>query len=262
MKTKLIVLAAALAGSTLMAAAASADLIAGWDFSQYRVDGALTLDGSTFTDSLPANYSSLDPTNNAGAESAAFGTFHIDGTNGSTNVDETSVSAAVVPTAAVPGGQPVTANQKAPAPTFGTNPFDSLSILSGEGQANTQRLGITARSAADVVFRATPGAVPTGNWTVSFGGRTVSGSANVAVAFAEDCSSYSVFDTVSLTEAETQANVTLATATANTGCVRLSLDPAAGQPIIDNVAVPEPGATAMLTTGVLGLLGLAYRRQA
>ena len=263
MKNQVIIAVAIFVGSMLLGGNASAQLIAGWDFSQYAVDGALSTDGVTFTDSLPANYSSSDPTNNAGAESAAFGTFHIDGTNGSTNVDEVSTSAIVVPTAAVPGNQPLTANQGAPAFVLGDNSFESFSILVGEGQTNAQHLGITARGAADVVFEAGAVGVSVPNWAVSFAGRSVNGTSNVDVAFSTNCSAYSVLGSVTLTEVEQVYNLAVLTgASTDVGCVRLSLDPSAGQPIIDNVAVvPEPGTTSLLAAGVLGLIGLVQRRR-
>lgn len=263
MKNQVITVVAVLVGSMLIVGGASAQLIAGWDFSQYAVDGALSTDGVTFVDSLAANYSSSDGTNNAGVESAAFGTFHIDGTNGSTNVDELSAAAIVVPTSAVPGSQPLTGNLRAPAMVLGDNSFNSFSILIGEGQTNAQELGITARGVADVVFEAGQSGVSIPNWAVSFDGRALRGTSNVDVAFSTNCSAFSVVGSVTLTEVEQVYNLAVLTgASTDVGCVRLSLDPSGGQPIIDNVAVvPEPGATSLLAAGVLGLVGLVQHRR-
>lgn len=64
----ILITMAATAASLLWVGTAGAQLMAGWDFSQYAVDGALSTDGATFTDTLAANYSSFDLTNNAGSE--------------------------------------------------------------------------------------------------------------------------------------------------------------------------------------------------
>src|SRR5258707_9305890 len=84
--------------SALLSAPAGATGIAGWDFSQYFGDGLLSTDGVTFTNTLSANYSNLDPTFNAGAESAAFGTMFMNGSFGSTNVNAGSGTEQFLPT--------------------------------------------------------------------------------------------------------------------------------------------------------------------
>src|SRR5262245_1029525 len=56
-----------LIASAFLAAPAGATGIAGWDFSQYLGTSLLSTDGATFTNTLSANYSQLDPTFNAGA---------------------------------------------------------------------------------------------------------------------------------------------------------------------------------------------------
>ena len=74
---------AAIGISVLSAGGANATMVAGWDFSQYLAPGALTIDGANGTNVLSANYSNLDPTSGAGAESAAFGTMYMNGRHGS-----------------------------------------------------------------------------------------------------------------------------------------------------------------------------------
>ena len=78
-----------MAVSASMASSSQAFLAAGWDFSQYAGDGLLSLDFVTFTTTLSANYSDLDPTFGAGAESAAFGTFYLNGSFGSSSITPT-----------------------------------------------------------------------------------------------------------------------------------------------------------------------------
>jgi hypothetical protein len=83
---------------------AQASLVARWDFSQYAGDGFMSIDGgSSFTNTLSANYSDLDPTFGAGFESAAFGTMYVDGSFGSTPVAAVSGSEQFLPTAAYGG---------------------------------------------------------------------------------------------------------------------------------------------------------------
>jgi hypothetical protein len=273
MKRKLAKIAALVASSALVAGTAAADLIAGWDFSQYAVAGALN-DGSGAIDSLPANYSALDTTFNAGGtasgDSADYGTMHIDGTNGSTDVNETSGAPDVAPYATQ-----TAANRRAPALAFGApadlgrNDFDSFNVLRGEGQAFRNHMALTARAASQhVTFRAHTGAPITGvGLEVSLAARAVqpAGNVDVEVRYAADCSSFSLIDTLTLTEDDEQYNVLLSPAVSEGDgevCVRLTLDDSNGQPVIDNVAiVPEPGQIAMLGAGLAGLALLGLRRR-
>jgi hypothetical protein len=238
-------------------APARAQMVAGWDFSQYLGAGLLSIDGATFTDQLAANYSDLDPTFGAGAESAAFGTMHVDGSFGSTNVDEASPGAQFVPTS-----DSLASNLDAPA----FNSFDSFTILLDEqSQVFANPLSMIASGAVDVVFAADLGADPGGGrWSVSFGGKTLGGSSNVAIGFSSDGSGYTSAGSVQLTENDTAFDVDLGAATSQTAFVRLSFDPV-GEilPIVDNVAihVPEPGAGLGAAVALLAAHGLAGLRR-
>ncbi len=243
-------LAFALAAVLVMVAGgAQAALFAGWDFSQFRGAGFPSTDGVSNTTTLAANYSSLDPTFNAGAESAAFGT--------------ASWTGPILPCAGS-----LQANRLAPTAdllsgsftTFGTNPFDSLTILDSEGQTFQQLLALTTRGGSSTVTFEVTGA-PTGeDWAVSFGGKTFSGTSSVNVEFSTNGSSFSSVGTAALDTDEETFRFPLGTNPGSNGFVRLSLDDAAGQPIIDNVAVPEPGMTGMLLMGTL-LVGALGRRR-
>jgi hypothetical protein len=273
MKMKLTKIVAIVASSVCLAGAAAADLIAGWDFSQYRVDGSLDTGGGA-VNTLPANYSALDATFASGGtgpgQSSAYGTFYIDGTHGSTN-------AGLVNPTVVPYAHDTRANQNAPADhdTSGwpgvSNPqgsFNAFAVQVAEGAAYMSRLGMTALAAnQQLVFEADRGAVTPINWGVSFAGFAVDtiGPVDVDVEYAANCSSYSLIQTVQLTDTEQAFNVPLSSGTNSSACVRLRLGYANGQPVIDNVAVyeaPEPGMVAMLGVGVLVLMGLARRHQA
>ena len=256
-------IAAIVVSTASMAGAAAADLIAGWDFSQYRVDGSLDAGGGA-VDTLPANYSSLAP-NGAGSAAGAFGTLFMDGSNGSTNVDEVAPSPEVVARA-----NDTQANRQAPfelafsAAAFPLDSFDAFNTLAGDGQTNQSRVGLTARAPVDLVFQADQGVIDTRTWLVSFAGFAVSptGNVDVDVEFAPSCGAYTTVATVTLTADEQAFQLPLANTTDDDVCVRLRLDNANGQPVIDNVAVPEPGVAASLVAGVLALVGLARRRRA
>jgi len=267
MLTKMTRIAAIVVSTASLAGAANADLIAGWDFSQYRADGSLD-DGGGPTDTLPANYSSLDATLGAGGtapgDSADFGTMFMNGTLGSTDVAEAAAAPEVVPhahdTQAGKAG-PYTVSSTRVQPIRG---FDAFSVLAAEGQANTQRLGLTARAPADIVFQADQGAVLNRTWLLSFAGFALdpTGNVDVDVEFAPSCGAYSLVQTVTLTADEQAFEIPLAANVVDDdACVRLSLDNANGQPVIDNVAVPEPGMAMSMIAGALALVGLGRRRR-
>lgn len=265
MRTRFPAIAASfvLCCGALVPGAAGAYVVAGWDFSQYLGDNLLTIDGVNGATTLPANYSNLDPTFNAGAESAAFGTMYIDGSFGSTSVDPMAQTPIIVPTAAFDGS--LAANLDAPVQQFGDNPFDSFTILAFEGQLFQTPLAMRASEPASMVFRADLSSVPeTGsNWLLSFGGRTFSGTSIVTVDFSADGGGFSSSGSVMLEESERAYEIDLGPAPVDVVLVRLNFDPIGlDWPIIDNVAisVPEPGSTWQFVAAGAGLACFRRRR--
>ena len=268
MRSKLLIQAlASLAVSAASAVTAQATGIAGWDFSQYFSSGELSTDGATYTNTLSANYSNLDPTFNAGAEAAAYGTMYMDGTAGSTNVNAGSGSDPFVP---------FTGSLASNLPFFpASNPFDSQTILLNEGQTFANLLSMTATNSVSVVFQGTVSSLAgqtAQNWGIVLGGKTLSGTSSVGIEFSTNGASYSSFGTLNLTSLDTPFTVNFGATASPQGFVRLTFAAPAGggvnQALIDNltlradvVPVPEPGTAAMLLLGLVGL-ARAGRRHA
>lgn len=242
--------------SALLAGSAWAENVAGWDFSQYSRDG----DSSG---SVSANYSSLDPTGNAGAESAAYGTATMSGVV----ARHGDLSPGVVPS-----GSLTDANIGGPASGLISNSFNAFTTLQLEGQTFTNPMSITAPAApGTAVFEGdlTSLADTTGyGWSVSFAGKVVGdSSASVGVEFADDCSTYSSAGNV-IVDDETEAyTVEFPKIASPNACARLTIPQTAGsRTVIDNVsldviAVPEPAVGAQLLAGFMGLVALARRRR-
>jgi hypothetical protein len=260
MRIHAVAIASAIAALSVSAQAAT---IAGWDFSQWLGAGVLSTDGATATNRLSANYSSLDPTNNAGAESAAFGTLYFDGQHGSTHVTAVGDGSE----AFTPAAGSLASNIGAPVAKFGDNPFDSLGILGSEGQKYTELLSMAATGPLDVVFAADLSSVPqtASDWQLTFGGRSGI-SSPLAIAYSTNGVDYVSAGSVTLGTADTPFSVSLGQASGKQMFVRLSFSPtlgaAEGAQFIDNVAIGGAVTPGPATLGLLlaGLSGLALAR--
>lgn len=263
MKAKMLLstLAATALAAVVASPALAISMVAGWDFSQWAGDSFPSLDGENLVNTLDSNYSDLDPTFGAGTESAAFGTMFLNGQFGSTDTNFGDF----IPSAANPNS--LTSNLGAPA---GAN-FDSQIVLQSEGQIAFNLLTMTAVTAATVVFEADLSSVPEigSNWTVTFGGRTNTGSSIVQVQLSLDGVNFSVAQQASFSSVDTPFSFAFASGESEKGYVRMSFAaPAVGQAaFLDNVSisadlttVPEPTTAALLLTGLAGLARIGRRR--
>lgn len=249
--------------------AARAEMVAGWDFSQYLGDGTLVVDDGSlfqFVDTLDANYSNLDETYNLGPDSAQYGTMYIDGSFGSTAVPAGTAGAEQLLPIAILGAADgsLFSNLDAPVEQFGDNAFDSLELLALEGQVNQVRLGMTALADVDVVFAADRGTPAAGNWILSFGAKTQAGTATAGVQVSPTGAGYASVGSVNLTTTDTRYTVDLGPVAGAATFARLSFNVTAPNfPIFDNVAisVPEPDAAAQLAAAGAALVACARRRR-
>ena len=231
----------------LLAAPASAELVAGWDFSDLSGDSATVPGSYAATNTIQATASSLDVTGDVVASTLRPGGSVRDqnglqgGVNGFVSVTDPSF----------PAGTP--------------------SFTGGE------LLGLTARGPATLEFDTSLAATPTDQWWVLTMGAAAlspdiagtSDEVDIDISFGDTCGSAASVATITVRPDQGDLDVSafLAPAASAGGCVVLGLDGSVTQPLIDNVAlstvalpVPEPGMGAMLLAGAAGLLGLARRR--
>ena len=190
-----------------LAGTAEAELVAGWDFSQYASDGSLDTDGNGLGEgTLDANWSSVGAAPGGGGPAAnAYGTMYIDGSNGSTLTDfEFGFPAEFAASAGY-----LSSNVNQPIDEGGLFPYGDCGATAP--QTNCLPLKMKAIDNVDVVFEATltPSGASGVNWAVEFAGTTDAGSDTVAVEASADGVSYSLVSTETLTTTDTEFVVPL-----------------------------------------------------
>lgn len=269
-RTALAISLALLAPS--LARAQEEQLVAGWDFSQYAIEGFLSLDGATLNgNTIDANHSSLDPTGGAGIESNAFGRMYLNGSFGSSTaiLDPSFVIPdPFQPFAATLGAGSLVSNADQAPLGFGSQAACTYQQLENMPFANCSDFAMVAIDPVSVVFAADRSSAPavSGDWSVSFGGRTsLEGTSSVTVQFSTDGSSYANAGVAALTAADTPFTFALGAPSSPTAYVRLvfGAQTPGAEAIVDNVgiAVPEPEHGAVAAALALGLLRRIRRRR-
>jgi hypothetical protein len=294
MKRKLLAIAAVV-GAGLLAASGQAEVIAGWDFSQFRNPGALT--GGAVP--LPANYSFAD-SNGAGAEAALYASASViggswlptagEGQNCQRRPDGVGDTAGC---AAPNVDGPVRSNRSEPF-SLGMPSFDAHSILKAEGQPYTNLHAMMAPGGdVTVVFEVLAPFTNGGadGWQISFGGKMMSGNgddggappveeggqvgcspgctANVSARWSSDGIVYNpaVADVLDIDDDRIVLDLNAGPDASTTAFVELTIDGSPGRiPVIDNVAIeaiplPEPSGAVQMLFGVGCLLGLRRLRR-
>lgn len=260
MKNKIIAIAvfstAAAAGSL-----SAQQMVAGWDFSQFAFDGFSSVDGSTLTGDVDANYTG---TSADFAGGAAVGSFHYDGAFGSTAL---SLNPADVEPQGV--GNLTVADRG----FLGTT--GSLLALGSQGQANTTGRGLGFNTGAEgdaFVIAIDLGSDLGSAWSFTFGAVTLSDDASsIDWEWSVDGTGYNDASvTSSITDTAGVQTVDLSGIAGLDGQSEVffrgtfsGID--AGLTVIDNIGVdatvvPEPSAYAALF-GAVALAFAAVRRR-
>lgn len=261
-KLKAFVVSSLVAGS---AVTAQAEMLAGWDFSQFTnlFDGFSSIDGATTVGSLDANYSDALGGVNGGA--SAIGTVFYDGTNGSTafNLNTGEVGRQ--------SGFDLSSNSASAFATLGS--IGSRATLNSVYGQNGTVGGLGVLTDGNLVFEmdVSSTAVAAEDWIVTYGAQTSSGTGSITWAWSLDGV---VFNDLASSNSVTAVDVAYSADFSGVAALdgqssvffRAAVDAPDGFLVsIDNVqisgtAVPEPSAFAALA-GVVALGFVAVRRR-
>lgn len=258
MKNKTILLAGVAALSAL--SSANADLVAGWDFSQFVGSGFNSTTGIDFVGegNAQANYSDFN-TPSPDVASSVYGSIFYDGSNGSTDAaNGFSFQAA-----------PVTGNLTSiVSQTADANPFNnagSYALLSNSGQGFTSDLSLGIDGNIQVVFQASVAgqwASATG-WTLDFAAKDSTNTSSVSWEISTDGTNFtSLGITSSLTTTDSGFQVTSGLADGSDQVffrgTFADIEVGSTRAIIDNVGisavVPEPSTYA----AIFGVVALGF----
>lgn len=235
--------------ATAAVSAASADMLAGWDFSQYAFDGFTSTDGTTLAGTLDANYTG-GAADFGGA--ASLGTLYYDGATYGTSANSVFTPLGGLATA--------TGNQG----YLGT--AGSLATLGFQGQAFTNEKALaTATDGAIFAFEVTAGTVDFESFEYAAYNQT-DASSTLTWEVSVNGGGFSGLDVDAITNSATAFSIDLTGITADTLVVRATLSGldannfALDNVVVNGTVVPEPSTYAAIF-GAIALAFAAVRRR-
>ena len=248
MTRKLFTTAVAIVATAFAAGSANATVLAAWDFA------GLSVAGESVTGPIsPAVSAGGTPTATvasgtvtAGAMPPGLSTTNADGLQGGLTAGDTF-------------GGATTFGLLAPAPAPGAPQ------LNGSG---SQYLGLTTQGPATVEFDVPSGITVGDGLRLSFGATAIFGNGaatTIDVSYGDTCAAAASIGSTVVTVEDTEVIYYLGASGSTGGCIVFDLNGTNSPPLIDNVAlvsVPEPGMLGGIAAGLLGLMGLARRREA
>lgn len=237
--------------------AANAEMIAGWDFSQYMGPGFNSTDNASLNaDTLISNYSDLDA-NGVGTDSG-YGTMYVDGSYGSTDIVLDGTNDEIMPSTGS-----LLSNSDAGIALFDVS---NALISKNEGaQINDNDLAYTSQSdsAFNVVFGVDTSSVSDyTDFSLSFAALDTD-SATLSISYSTDGATWSIAEDFAVTTADTAYTTSVFSDVSDTAYFMFTFNEIGT--VIDNVsisgnAVPEPSAFAAIA-GVFALAFVVNRRR-
>lgn len=251
MSRKLFTTAVAIVATAFAAGSANSTVLAAWDFA------GLSVAGESVTGPIaPAISAGGTPTATVGSGTVTAGamppglsTTNADGLQGGLTAGDT------------PGG----------ASAFGLLVPASAPGAPQLNGSGSQYLGLTTQGTATVEFDVPSGITVGDGLRLSFGATAIfgngasNGSTAIDVSYGDTCGATAPVGTAVVGVEDTEVVFYLGASGSTGGCVVFDLDGTDNPPLIDNVAlvsVPEPGMLGGIAAGLLGLMGLARRREA
>jgi hypothetical protein len=243
--TTLSVLVCLSCSSAVLTYATSDQLVAGWDFSQYALSGANSIDGATFVGKVDANYSDL-VTPSAGIAAGAYGTLFYNGEFSSSVTNYESFESPVV----APTTGDLSSASLQTGDSYPMSDSSTYGVLKSSGQQFAQPFSFRAIDNVSLVFMAVANQ-PSGNWYIQFAALAEnSPTAQINWEYSSDGVVYTGAGSTEIGESDTEYQIPFSGLSGtDTAYIRASIDNVFGGTLkLDNVGIHagtsrvEPGS--------------------